>query len=445
LGLIEDDTSSTGSSVNDLGSAAEHREVFTDGRSTPKQQDRNNVHNIEEFSEKPLKHRVKLNICGLLFETYKCTLQEYPQTLLGSTELDNYYDPNKNEYFFDRNRESFSYILNFYQTGRLYAPSHVPPDIFEAEREFYKINLALRQKTLTQNGTKKVVVKKTRWEKFSNKVWKFLNNPKSSKAATVWAWLDIAFIMVSVTCLIVETLPEIKVMAADNSSREYKILFTLDTICVGFFTFDLISRGATAPDRKAFLTSLMSWLDFLAILPYFVLLFTKESNNTIEILRVLRLARVLRVFKLVRRSKKLLLIAHVMKKSTSELSLLVMVWLMAVVVFGSFLYYAENGHNKNITSILGACWWAVATMSTVGYGDVYPQTTWGKVIGTVVVFLSMIFLALPLTIIVSTFSKTYRARKCLTADSTGEDGEEDDDDDDDDDLRDDTNGPVSVT
>lgn len=181
----------------------------------------------------------------------------------------------------------------------------------------------------------------------------------------------------------------------------------------------------TAPDKKAFFMSLMAWLDFLAILPYFVLLCTEESNNTIEILRVLRLARVLRVFKLVRRSKKLLLIAHVMKKSTSELSLLVMVWLMAVVVFGSFLYYAENEKNPKISSILGACWWAVATMSTVGYGDVYPTTTWGKVIGTIVVFLSMIFLALPLTIIVSTFSKTYRARKCLTAENSDEDEESD--------------------
>ena len=66
--------------------------------------------------------------------------------------------------------------------------------------------------------------------------------------------------------------------------------------------------GITSPNKKEFFTSLMAWLDFLAILPYFVLLFTKESNNTIEILRVLRLARVLRVFKLVRRSKKLLLI-----------------------------------------------------------------------------------------------------------------------------------------
>ena len=145
-----------------------------------------------------------------MFETYRCTLQEYPQTLLGSGELNDYYDDKKNEYFFDRNRESFSYILNFYQTGRLYAPSHVPPDIFEAEREFYKINLALRQQKITvQNGTKKVVSKKSKWEKLSTKVWKFLNDPKSSLAATVWAWLDIFFIMISVTCLIVETLPDV--------------------------------------------------------------------------------------------------------------------------------------------------------------------------------------------------------------------------------------------
>ena len=56
-------------------------------------------------------------------------------------------------------------------------------------------------------------------------------------------------------------------------------------------------------------------------------------------------------------------------------------------------------------------WWAVATMSTVGYGDVYPITPVGQVVGTVVSFLSMIFLAMPLTIIVSSFSKTYKDSK----------------------------------
>ena len=186
-----------------------------------------------------------MNICGLLFETYKCTLQEYPQTLLGSSELDNYYDPNKNEYFFDRNRESFSYILNFYQTGRLYAPSHVPPDIFEAEREFYKINLALRQKTAIQNGTKKVVAKKTKWEKVSNKVWKFLNNPKSSKAATVWAWLDIAFIMVSVTCLIVETLPEVSLSLTFSCLMIFFYILTFYIVCILQVSVAFISISQT--------------------------------------------------------------------------------------------------------------------------------------------------------------------------------------------------------
>ena len=122
-----------------------------------------------------------------------------------------------------------------------------------------------------------------------------------------------------------------------------------------------IFSGITAPDRKMFFTALMSWLDFLAILPYFVLLFTKvsdsylfvtvsslslnfvynfnkilffiidpntkfcpfqESNNTIEILRVLRLARVLRVFKLVRRSKKLLLIGKIAIYISSKINLI---------------------------------------------------------------------------------------------------------------------------
>ena len=58
------------------------------------------------------------------------------------------------------------------------------------------------------NGTNKIIAKRSKCEKISNKVWTFLNDPKSSTPATVWAWLDIFFIMISVTCLIVETLPE---------------------------------------------------------------------------------------------------------------------------------------------------------------------------------------------------------------------------------------------
>ena len=68
-------------------------------------------------------------------------------------------------------------------------------------------------------------------------------------------------------------------------------------------------------------------------------------------------------------------------------------------------------NNSHATFPRHASWWAVATMSTVGYGDVYPITPLGQVVGTVVSFLSMIFLAMPLTIIVSSFSKTYRESK----------------------------------
>lgn len=87
-------------------------------------------------------------------------------------------------------------------------------------------------------------------------------------------------------------------------------------------------------------------------------------------------------------------------------------WAMGVVTFGSIMYYIEEDQpDSEFNSILKACWWAVVTMSTVGYGDLYPTSVPGKLVGSVVVFLSMVFMALPMTIIVSKFSRAYEEMK----------------------------------
>ena len=75
------------------------------------------------------------------------------------------------------------------------------------------------------------------------------------------------------------------------------------------------------------------------------------------------------------------------------------------------MYYIESAHNKDFDSIMQSCWWVIVTITTVGYGDMYPQSAGGKLFGGFVLTLGIVFLALPMTIIVSKFSFVYEREK----------------------------------
>jgi len=209
---------------------------------------------------------------------------------------------------------------------------------------------------------------------------------------------------------IAETDPKVE-KTIEESQEVEQIFFYLDAVCIIFFTIDLLLRLIVAPSKQNFFKRTLNWLDFAAILPFYIEIPLKDSSG-ITALRVLRLFRVLRILKVIRHSKQLILILQVLKQSCRELLLLVVMWAMGVVTFGSIMYYIEEDQpGSEFNSILKACWWAVVTMSTVGYGDLYPTSVPGKLVGSVVVFLSMVFMALPMTIIVSKFSRAYEEMK----------------------------------
>jgi len=88
----------------------------------------------------------------------------------------------------------------------------------------------------------------------------------------------------------------------------------------------------------------------------------------------------------------------------SELGILFCTWLMGALVFGTIMHYIEVDADSGFDSVLYACWWAAVTMTTVGYGDMTPQTNIGKAFGSMILFISMIYIALPMTLIVSKFN-----------------------------------------
>lgn len=197
--------------------------------------------------------------------------------------------------------------------------------------------------------------------------------------------------------------------------------FLVETVCICWFSFELIMRLISCPSKTQFFKDVMNIIDFSAILPYFVTLGTElvKDNDaspatSLAIIRVIRLVRVFRIFKLSRHSKGLQILGQTLRASMRELGLLIFFLFIGVILFSSAIYFAEADHaNTAFISIPHAFWWAVVTMTTVGYGDICPETVWGKLVGSMCAIAGVLTISLPVPVIVSNFSYFYhRETEC---------------------------------
>lgn len=199
----------------------------------------------------------------------------------------------------------------------------------------------------------------------------------------------------------------------DQSSSQYKTLYYADIICVAWFTLEFVIRLIFCPKKLQFFKKPMNWIDFGAIVPFYLNLFISQSDiKTMVVLRVVRLIRIFRIFKLSRHSYGLQILGHTLKSSFSELFLLAFFLSIGVVIFSSIIYYAEKDRpSTKFTTIPASFWWAVVTMTTLGYGDMTPETWEGKIVGSFCAISGVLMIALPVPVIVSNFSLYYSHAK----------------------------------
>ena len=137
---------------------------------------------------------------------------------------------------------------------------------------------------------------------FLLKCWDFFEEPDSSKGARVWAVLDVLAITLAVALFIVETIPNIKAAIDSKEPNSKKTaFFVIETVCIMFFTIELIARFICCPDKIQFLKTAMNWIDLITVLPYYIQFHAENKGG--EALVVLRVLRVIRVLKLARHSK----------------------------------------------------------------------------------------------------------------------------------------------
>ncbi|XP_054167865.1 potassium voltage-gated channel subfamily A member 2-like [Oppia nitens] len=421
---------------NEEGLARRGSDLDLDGGPSAQRTKFEPLHHRHELCE-----RVTINVSGLVFETQLRTLQQFPSTLLGDpAKRIRYYDPHTNEYFFDRNRAVFEAILYYYQSGgRLRRPVNVPLDIFVEEVKFFELGEAAFNKFREDEGFIKEKEKPLPKNEMKRKVWLLFEYPESSQAARVVAIISVVIIILSILIFCLETLPEFKHYKIFNITANLSRVvedevpsitepfFIVETVCIIWFSVEIIIRFLSCPSQIAFLKDIMNAIDFFAIVPYFVTLATmlaekpedeprfhsasdskSSQSSSLAILRVIRLVRVFRIFKLSRHSKGLQILGMTLKASMKELALLIFFLLIGVVLFSSAVYYAEaDSDRSNFKSIPDAFWWAVVTMTTVGYGDMRPVGVWGKFVGSLCAIAGVLTIALPVPVIVSNFNYFY--------------------------------------
>ena len=387
---------------------------------------------IESYSK-----RVIINVRGHKYETWEETLAVFPGTLLGCPDKrQKYYSFDSREYIFDNDKDSFDAILFYYQSGGILSkPYNVERQIFEKELEFFEIDDAFDRR----NRFEKEVQKETKIETplpsgvFRKRIWMLFEHPTSSKLAKYLGYWSFLIILLSVAGLCADTVPNFKVRAdiitknltMNNSWRLINVTverldhwFVLECVSVSWFTVEYFFRLFAAPKLSDFVFSSLGACDFFTIVPFYIgLIFRLRKMSAIGIVRILRLLRIVRIFKLTRYNEGLKVVIKAVYQSGTHLRSIILIIIIMSILFASFIYFVENFYHPTtgfFVSIPDAIWYALITQTSVGYGDVYPESTAGKIVGGITAVFGLLLFCLPAPVLVNKFIECYYLRQKIT-------------------------------
>jgi len=211
-------------------------------------------------------------------------------------------------------------------------------------------------------------------------------------------WFDLsiqALIVLSLISFSIETLPDL-----NAGFRNFLQFFEIITVII--FTIEYLLRLFVAKNKRKFVFSFYGIIDLLAILPFYL-----SFKIDLRSIRILRLFRLFRIFKIIRYSKAIRRFARAFLSIKEELVLFLILSSFLLFLSAVGIYYFENPAQPEVfQSVFHSMWWAVATLTTVGYGDIYPITVGGKIFTGFMLFIGLGVIAVPTGLIASALTKT---------------------------------------
>ena len=197
-------------------------------------------------------------------------------------------------------------------------------------------------------------------------------------------------IVFSVLVVMVESVPQIE----SGHKRIFNIIEWIVTI---LFSFEYTLRIYCSKNRWKYVFSFWGIIDFLAVIPTYLGLIM-SGYQYFQIVRILRLLRVYRILKLFKFTQESNVLYHALKSSRYKIGVFISTVIALVVLLGTLMYVVEGGTN-GYTSIPQSIYWAVVTITTVGFGDIVPQTILGKIISSLIMIIGYAIIAVPTGII----------------------------------------------
>jgi voltage-gated potassium channel len=223
-------------------------------------------------------------------------------------------------------------------------------------------------------------------------------------------------IAASVTAVMLESVPGIR-------ARHGALLTGLEWAFTILFTAEYALRVLAVRRPLAYVVSPLGVIDLLAIVPTYLSLFL-GGTQSLAVVRALRLLRVFRIFKLPEYTTEASYLAAALRASRRKIIVFVFTVLTIVLIVGSLMYLIE-GEANGFTSIPASVYWAIVTLTTVGYGDIAPRTPAGRVLASAVMILGYGIIAVPTGIVTAELVRAERgaaaARRCPACDRPGHD------------------------
>ncbi|XP_017339207.2 potassium voltage-gated channel subfamily G member 3 [Ictalurus punctatus] len=362
------------------------------------------------------------------------------------------YDRERNEFFFDRHSEAFVFIMLYVRSGKLRFVPRMCELSFYNEMIYWGLESSHlefccqrrledrmsdtytyfseedgRAEEDSRVGDEESDMRGSCSER-ANPGWlermrRTFEEPASSVAAQILASVSVIFVIISMVILCASTLPDWDT-AKNNTVEEHRII---EAVCIGWFTAECIVRFIVSRDKCEFVRRPLNIIDLLAITPYYVsVAMTALTGENPQLqragvtLRVLRMMRIFWLIKLARHFLGLQTLGLTLRRCYREMVMLLVFVCVAMAIFSALAQLLEHGldlesSNEDYASIPAACWWVIISMTTVGYGDMYPITMPGRVLGGVCVVSGIVLLALPITFIYHSFVQCYHELKFRSA------------------------------